>query len=695
MSSPQTPTTPDLAQPSSDRLVLPGLLLLLTLVAYTPAIFAGYIWDDDFYVTQNQTLRTLDGLRDIWLSPMATPQYYPLVHSSFWIEYQLWELEPRGYHLTNILLHVGCALMVWKIFRQLGWSSLRAWMVGLLFALHPVHVESVAWITERKNVLSGLFYLIAVSCYIKFTLNSNSESAISSISNQQSSIPSSTASSIISGGNHQSSISSDRAWIFYVLTLFFFICALLSKTVTCSLPAVLLLMVWWKRGKLTLRDILPTIPMFLIGAAMGLLTAYIEHAHVGARGDEWNFSLLQRIAIAGTAICFYIWKLVEPINLTFIYPHWKLAAIPWQLVFPLLVAAALVLFWLKRKTWTRGPLAALLFFCITIFPALGFINIYPMRYSLVADHFQYLASLGILAGLVGLAAEMSASVQQKYFKPDRILAVALLVSLSLLTFTQTQIYRDEETLWRDTINKNPKGWLAWNNLGTLMLRDGMLEDAMDKFDRVIKLAPNLFNGYANKGSVLLEMGRPSDALPLLEKAMELGPMELTTRFAMARADYGLGHYEEAVKGYHEVLARQPELIAAHIELAKTFVRMKQDAKAVVEFREALKINPDHIEVLLALAWLHATSADATIQLGNKAVEFAERAAKQIQDPKASCLDTLAAAYARAGRFPEAVTTAQKAAQKAAMNNDASLSQAIEQRLALYRKKQPFTQENDK
>ena len=226
-----------------------GLIVLITLLAYIRAMRGGYVWDDETHVTHNLTLRTLDGLRKIWLKPGTVPQYYPLVHTTFWLEYNLWHLHPFGYHLVNVLLHSFNAILLLFILRYLRVPG--ALLAALLFALHPVHVESVAWITERKNVLSGLFYLSSFLAYLRF-YNLTADP-----------LPHSSSSSVL----HPISDQESHLWRYYALSLFLFICALLSKTVTSSLPAAILLVLWWKRNRLRWRDVSFLIPFFVLGVS--------------------------------------------------------------------------------------------------------------------------------------------------------------------------------------------------------------------------------------------------------------------------------------------------------------------------------------------------------------------------------------------------------------------------------------------
>ena len=353
------------------------LLVAVTLVAYLPALPGQFIWDDNGYVTNNLLLHSLKGLWQIWSVPGATPQYYPLTFTSFWVDYHLWQLNPLGYHLINVLLQALNAILLWTILRRLDVPG--AWLAAAVFAVHPVNVESVAWVTERKNLLAGFFYLSSALACLRFWLPNpaTAEGRATSF----------LKTSAIGLGD----------WKFYWLALCLYLCALLAKTAIIALPGAVLLVVWWKRGKMGWRELFPLAPFLAVGMAMGLLTVWVEKHIVHAVGREWMFSFLERCLIAGRAVWFYLGKLVWPHPLMFIYPRWEIhAAQPLAYLPVLALMAGLFILWLNRKGWARPMLVALAYFLALLFPGLGFFNLYFFRYSLVADHFQYFAAIGPL-----------------------------------------------------------------------------------------------------------------------------------------------------------------------------------------------------------------------------------------------------------------------------------------------------------
>lgn len=483
-----------------------AVLVLLVVAAYVPALYSGYIWDDDVYVTNNPALTSLGGLWSTWTHLSANVQYYPLVFTSFWLEYHVWQLSPFGYHLVNVVLHLLNAFLVWSILRRLDVRG--AWLAAAVFAIHPVHVESVAWITERKNVLSGFFYLGAMAAYLRF------------------------ADVCTEGAPRAGGRPAGTAWGAYALAFVLFGCALLSKTVTVTLPVILLVVAWWKRGRIEKRDVLPLVPFLLLGAVMGAVTPYLERVQVGATGTEWNLTLIERVLVAGRAIWFYAWKLLLPVNLIFSYPRWSVdAGRWWQYLFPIAALGTMIVLYLKRHRIGRGALAAFLYFVITLAPALGFFDFYPMRYSFVADHFQYLASLGpivLTSALLSKAADGLTRVQAPPAAHARRLATLGLVSLLLtplaaLTWRQSRIYRNERTLWSDTIAKNPHSWLAYNNLGLFYFRQFDWGRAVPMFEQSLKLNPDNAEAHYNLALVLRDIGRGAEADAHFRSADRLRP----------------------------------------------------------------------------------------------------------------------------------------------------------------------------
>jgi protein O-mannosyl-transferase len=544
---------------SWNRDVVWGLLLAAAaFLAYAPAWNGRPVWDDDAHMTRPE-LRSAAGLERIWTQLGATQQYYPLVHSVFWVERRLFGDSTTGCHLLNILLHVFSALLLVMILRKLGISGKAAWLAAGIFALHPVMVESVAWITELKNTLSGVFFFSTALAYLTFDRT--------------------------------------REKRHYALAFMLFLFGLLSKSAIAILPAALLVVFWWKRGSMAWkRDVAPLVPFFVIGIFSGLFTALVERRYFGAEGNEFSFTLIDRCLIAGRAFWFYLYKLLWPANLIFIYPRWRIdAAQAWQYLFPGAFLLGAALLWALRKR-TRAPLSVFLYFGAALFPALGFFNVYSFRYSFVADHFQYLAVIGpITAGAVCVV-KGTGLLQEKLRRlllP--ILSGVLLSIFFLLTWNQSRMYSDAETLYRATIRKNPDCCLAHNNLGDLFSKLGRTGEAMAQFQKALELNPDHRGTHYNIGVLLANMGRIDEAMAHYLKEVELHP-----DYAEARSNLGVllekeGRTGEAMAQFQKALELNPDIVVAHYNIGRLYANMGRTDEAMAHFLKAVELNPDYAE----------------------------------------------------------------------------------------------------
>ena len=568
----------------------------IALLIYVPALRSGFIWDDDVYVTANTALKNLHGLWNIWFHPVNLPQYYPMTFSSFWAEYHLWGLQAAGYHTVNILLHALSSLLVWRLLQRLKIPG--ACLAALLFLVHPVHVESVAWITERKNVLSGFFYLAAFLAYFRFK-------------------------------DHEPRL---RPWYFVSFALF--LASLLSKTITATFPAVLLLTLGWKDGKFNAKDITRMIPFFLAAAILGFVTMRFENWHMAGMSEEWRFSSGERLLIAGRAFWFYLGKLVWPHPLIFIYPRWTLDTSSFgQWLFPLAFILLALVLWKFRTKWGRGPWFAFLIFTVTLFPALGFKSYFPMRFSFVADHFQYLASIAPLTLAAVFLHSLSLKTSRFRFAPAGI----LLICLAVLSWNQSRIYKDLETLWRDTLKKNPEAWMAHNNLGNLLSDRNLDDDAERHFQEVLRIKPNEAQAYANLGCLMEKQGKSEKALEYFQKAALIQPSNCTfwnnlgsTYIGLGRIQEGIAHYlksgqldptypapyynlgnvtmmmgdiQSAVQWYQKALVIEPENASFHISLGSALAELGQKDEAAAAFKKALEFDPGNTAAFKKLAAL--------------------------------------------------------------------------------------------
>jgi tetratricopeptide (TPR) repeat protein len=501
------------------RLAGAAVIVLLAAIAYIPALSGQFVWDDNSWTTDiPQLVGNLAGLEKMWFQATALQQYYPLTGTTFWIDHQLWGFNTLPYHVENILLHITSALLFWALLRRLEVPG--AWLAGAIFAVHPVMVESVAWITERKNVLSMVLFLSSILAYGRFTRFWKEDES-----------------------------QEKRDWLFWLLALALFMAALLAKATAFCLPAVLLLLCWWKRGKIAWkRDLLPTLPFFLVSIVFCHRTSLLETTHVGATGPEWQISFSARCLIAGRVVWFYVGKLLWPTQLCFLYPRWILNPASWhQWLFPIGVILVLATLWILRPRTGRGPLTAFLYFVGTLFPALGFMNAYFMRFSFVCDHWVYLSSLGLFALAAALITTKIRSTQTLYG-----IAALLLCTYAILTWKQCAIYSNLETLWRDTLAKNPNAWMADYNLGYLLQTRGDLAESKTLYERALQSNPNCDEADNNLAWLLATLslpdgGDPPRAVTLAQSACRatdfIDPNRLDT---LAVAYASAGRFDDAI-----------------------------------------------------------------------------------------------------------------------------------------------------
>jgi tetratricopeptide (TPR) repeat protein len=540
-------------------------LVLLVAIVYWPTLGNGFIWDDDWYVENNGTLRTWQGLADIWFKLGAVPQYYPLVHSTFWVEYHLWGLDPRGYHVVNMLLHATAVVVLWRLLARLAVPG--AWLAAAIFAVHPLQVESVAWVSERKNVLSCALAVGSLLAYLRF-------------SPPESRLP--TAS-----GDAQ-----PLKWSSYFVALGLFLAALLSKTVTCSVPAVLLVLYWWKQGRLTRRGVALLVPFFVVGVALAFVTAWMEKVHVGAEGKDWILSPVERVLLAGRALWFYAGKLAWPHPLVFFYQRWTIDGhVWWQFLFPLAAASVIIGLWVARKRIGRGPLAGVVIFAGVLVPALGFFDVFPFRYSFVADHFQYHASIGLIAVAVSAATILMASRPGQMPWPKRLGAAGVLLVLAVVAHRQTYVYKNVLSLCNNIIAYNPNCWAAYSISGTYLLQQAKYDEAVVRLRDAVRLAPDRATLHTDLGAALILTERFDEAVVEERRALALEPQNASTLYNYSAALRGAGDLTAATESLRAALKIAPQLDIAQYALGDILVAQGMTEEAVGSLEEAVRLQP--------------------------------------------------------------------------------------------------------
>ena len=631
-----------------------ALLIVALIVVYQPVWHAGFIWDDDAHLTKNPCIIGPIGFKGIWTTAAAT--YYPLVLTSFWFQHALWGLNPLPYHLVNVAMHAGCAVLLWGVLRRLEVKG--AWLGAALWAVHPVQVESAAWITELKNTQSCFFYLLSILFFLKWRDRSTPKS-------------------------HSHSL----RW-YYFAALLCALAAISSKSSTVMLPVVLGLCWWWKDRRWTWRNAVPLIPFLCVAVVAAGWTIWEQKFHSKAIGLSWDQTWLQRIIIAGYDIWFYLGKLLWPHPLSFIYPQWQIDATQPLAYLPILAAiSGLVALWWKRDGPLRPVFFAAVYFVGSLFPVLGFFNVYFFRYSFVGDHLQYLASMGPLA-LIGSALVLGFGFfAGQAVVIGRVLGMALLCLLGALSWKQAEIYRDPETLWFDTFAKNPHSWMVQNSISFILLRQGRIPEAWELLQRVSN--PDNPVTQTNLGLALTLMGRPDEACIHLKKAIEVDPTCVPAYANLGSVLLKMGLAEESLVCLKKALQIDPNFVSAHLNIANTLLQTGRTEEAFHHLQRAFEIAPHDPEAQKNLAWIMATCPDDQFRNGARAVDLAERANELTKGRNTMIGVTLAAAYAEAGRFDDATRAAEAAWQLARDSGDTALAGIIETQIALYRSGQAF------
>ena len=631
-------------------------------------------------VTENPHLEDVSGLQRIWFEIGARYQYYPLVYTSYWLEHKVWGLDPTGYHVVNLILHILNAFLVWRLIRGLGLPG--GWFVAGLFALHPVQVTSVAWITERKNVLTGLFGLLSTIQFSKgYRLWETGHSP----------------------SEHRSGWHFCTGYIFFVL-------ALLSKTSTCVLPAILLILLWWKK-RLSVKSIGWLMGLFILSAGSAVLTIYMELHHIKAVGSAWDHTFLERIQIAARSLWGYVFNEAWPFHIQFFYPRWDVDAGRLVLYGPVIawmgvLGAGVYYTW---RTSKRGFLAGILMYGVVMSPVLGFINVYCMQYSFVMDHWQYLAAIIFFTWVTyGLAQGMT----RLRFSP-RLLSlggVGVMLGLASLTYGWTGYFKNEHVLWERTLEQNPEAWLAHNNLGTwalqngnrlkgkahleaaldiypdnplvlhnlgtVLFKEGKLKEARMLLDRAVQLDPYLLGGYEVLGFIALKEGDKSAAIRLMGSSISMGSENPDLLYHYVR----LKRPENSLIFLTQAIEKKPMMEAARYLLAQEFHRTGNVLQAVKTLRGLVQDFPHVAQYYNDLAWFKTQSQAETFDI-EEGLLLAHKACNLTGYTDANFLDTLALAYQAAGDEEKAKKYWLKAISLAESASDFVFSAKLRSKLA--------------
>lgn len=640
------------------------LFFAVILLVYSRALNGAFIWDDDKYISENPAMYSPHGLWQIWFEPLsAGHQYYPLSFTAFWAGFHLWGLHTAGYHLLNIFCHAAASVLLWQILKRLKVPG--ALLAGALFALHPVSVMSAAWMNELKNTLSCALALGSIWAYVRFE----------------------------GLGVYAGVDAAKRRWSWYAAAIVLFLLAMLAKTAVSFLPVSLLLILWWRKERLGWRELWPLLPMAGVVAGMGLLTIYVEHHASGATGKDFSVSFAEKIVISGHSFFFYLWKLLVPLRLSFVYPRWEINVWNWrEYLWPVATVAVLAGLWLLRRRIGKGPFAAAMHFYICTSLLVFMVVVYRMRYSFVSDHWQYFGSMSVFALMGAGLAKILDALGGWENRLARGLAIGLFSLLGAMSWWQCGMYDDYETLWRWTIARNPGCWMAENNLGNYLLRRGHKDEAIGHLQKAIALKADYVLAIDNLGDAFMDTHRVDDAIAQYRKALAIKPDNELTLFYLGHAlelKGGRSDLDEAIGFYQKALEINPVYVPARLRLAKAFVDEGRMPEAIDLIQKTVDIVPDYPPALNDLANLLATSRDASLRNGVKAVQFALKANELTGGRDPVLLDTLAAAYADVGRFPQAVQTEWRAMTLALEEKNTPEADLIRQHITLYQAGQPL------
>jgi len=592
--------TSDGGEPAAaQRQVLPAALIVAAaLLVYIPAMQGGFFWDDHSFLVRSELIHAPDGLRRFWLTTEAQ-DYFPLTSTLLWVEWRLWGASAAGYHVVNVLLHAAAAVLVWRVLRRLNVPG--AWLAGVLFAVHPVAAASAAWVTEGKNTLPMVLYLASLMAW------QNAECRVQSAECRMES--GLVRHSLGEGGSGFARMMRpiDSAFCilhsafctpYYVLSLALFLLALLAKTSVVMLPAVLLLCAWWRRGRISGKDLLRSLPFFALSLGLGLVTMWFQKHNVIGAALVRPEGFCSRLAAAGWMVWFYLFKLLLPAGLCVIYPRWEVDGASF-LAFapPAFLIAGLALLWLRRKSWGRAPLFALAYFLIILLPALGFVDMAFMRFSLVADHFQYAAMIGAVAFAAALLGRAATTAGWRGWA-GKFAAAGCVAVLACLTWRRAGLYGDEERLWKDNLAKNPApiaARLAWRHLGDTYVRAGRYDEALDSFDRSIALEPDSADAYYDRAAVYFALGRYDSAIGDYDKVIELNPNSAAAYNNRGNACAAAHQLQEAIRDYEKAMALEPRSALPYFNRANVRMQLRRTAEAIRDFSAAISLKPEYPE----------------------------------------------------------------------------------------------------
>lgn len=689
----------------SNAIIVGGLLAVVTFITFAPVLEAGFVgYDDAIYITGNDTVqRGLNWQTAVWAAGATLDgNWFPLTWFSHLLDCQLYGLKPAGHHLTNVLLHIFTTLLLLGLLHRMTGDLWPSAVTAALFALHPLHVESVAWVAERKDVLSALFGVLTLWAYGRYA-------EVRSVGTAKR--PSAEA---------RSSVLRPPSSFYYWLALLFFICGLMSKPMLVTLPFVMLLLDWWPLRRLqpstVPRLLLEKTPFFILTAISSWVTFHVQKQGGAMAGTE-GFPLASRAGNALVAYVRYLGKTVWPQDLAVFYPHpgsWP----GWMVVAAavlLLGISALVVFKARMYPYL---LVGWLWFLGMLVPVIGIVQV---GIQAMADRYTYLPLIGVFLPVAWGTFEW----RRRHAHQAALLTacvVALLMGCAIATRAQLRHWQDGVALFERALAVTPANAVALGGLGNALEGLGRIDEAMQRYRQALELKPDAARANYNLGNCLFQKGQLTDAAHHYQRALRSAPDAAQTHNNLAVVLAQLGRADEAAGHFRKVLAREPDNARVHHNLALTLrklgdargaarhfaevVRLKpqdarahydlglaqlqagQETQAVAHLGEALTRHPALLTELNNRAWLLATHPDASTRDGRQAIALAGAALDYSGPWRPLVLDTLAAAHAEVGQFAFATNFAHQALALSRAANDPALAEEISRRLALYCQGQP-------
>ncbi len=605
------------------RVIIPALAMLMCiLLVYYPLHAAGFIWDDGYWILNNPAMHRWSDLGVIWFNPLMFIQYYPLSVTAYFLQYQLWGANALGYHIVSILLVFFNALILWRILLRLHLRA--AWLAATLFAINPLVVESVAWVVEQKNLISGILVLGAAWGWIRFAGLDRPEDQLESAEPVY-------------------------KWKFYSVALLLYFLAVCAKTFVCALPAAILVLTWWKLGRISRKHVFASIPWFAISAGAGWMAAWRERYGAGAHGKPYHFTVFQHLVIAGKDIWFYVWKLLWPHPILMVYPRWHVHGFTTvDILYPIAAALVAVVCFAARKKCGRGLFAAVAIYVIMVSPALGFVAFAGMALTFVADHYFYLGCISLIVLLTQAGVMVSDSIESHWparasrttariaSRPDFTgslskfpvaVSVIMLAAMGTVSYAQCQYYVPPIEIWVHELRYDKQCFKAYESLALHDKAHGHIHQEFANCQMALKLTKGIdpaanymlgslyleqrhnipmamrylrqslmVDSYQAKAIVKLaycyeQQGNWAMAVKDLRRGIGLMPSSSRLYLAFGLAQSHLGNTELAIKAYRDAMACDSHNVDARYNLAILLDKLGHWRQAMMLYRQVLELNP--------------------------------------------------------------------------------------------------------